>query len=166
MMGGGTIMTIDDELKELPTLEIVGRALAQFVRSLHPKDKSLGPVTQIYGDGRPPFTEERYPKGDFILRGKKWVYDPNFVTFTLHYTRTENITLSLRGHPSEFQQQEVLPLLPGRGAVGGVGGYTECRITAPRQLAAAAACIERAYEIWHRGSLRTPTHPVSVEQPV
>src|SRR5438128_324477 len=109
-MGGGTIMTIDEEMKQLPTLEIVGLALAQFARSLHPKDKSLGPLTHIYRDGRPPFTEQGYPKGEFILHGNKWVYDPNFVTFTLHYTRKKNITLSLRGHPSKFKQQDILPL--------------------------------------------------------
>jgi len=126
-------MTIDEELQQLETLKHVGRALADFVRSL------------------PPSVKPNYCEGEFKRQGKKWVHDPNFVTFTLHYIRTENITLSLRGNPSQFQQSDVLPLQPGRGAKTSKGGYSECRISGARQLGAAAVYIERAYEIYRKG---------------
>jgi hypothetical protein len=135
-------VNIDEELKHLPTLESVGRALAQFARSLH-------------------------PSGDFKLRGRKWVYaPPKFVTFSLVYKRKKNISLSLRGNPTEFEEKDVLPLRPGRGANNSRGGCSECQITDAKQLSAAASYIERAHIISRRGRNRMPKTPVTIEEKV
>lgn len=87
--------------------------------------------------------------GKFELSGNRWVVRPNnFVTFEPHYQRALNIAVSLRGNPSEFAEFPELPLKQG------MAGYSECSITNPNQLAAAAFYVRRAHEIYQRGRVR------------
>ena len=124
-------MTIFDELRRLPELEAVGQALVQFTRSLHP--------------------------GDFVAEGKRWVYEPNFVTFTIQWQRAHSIAVTVRGYAFEFPDSPVLKLEKDRG------GYSIFRIESPRQLAAAPVFIERAHELALRGAAR-PVKRVVVKE--
>jgi hypothetical protein len=94
------------------------------------------------------FAESLHPNHAVELKGERWVFNPNFVTLTPHWKRVTNIAFSLRGNPDEFPQDPVLPLKAG------MAGYSECTVTEPRQLAAAAAYIQRAYELYQRGRTR------------
>ncbi|WP_274061511.1 hypothetical protein [Vibrio parahaemolyticus] len=115
---------IQNEMKKLGTLAVVGTALASYAESI--------------ADG-----------GKFELSGNRWVVRPdNFVTFEIHYQRTLNIAVSLRGNPCEFAEFLELPLKKG------MGGYSECSITKPCQLAAAAFYVRRAHELYQRGRSR------------
>ena len=128
--------TIESEIDQLRGITNIGRALVDFARSLRP--------------------------GEFHLEGKRWVFRPdNFVTMSIHCTRANNLSLSLRGAPSEYDQSDKLKLNSGMGHV-----YAECKIERRDQLAAAASYIERAHEIYRRGRGRTPTQPVTMEKQV
>ena len=74
---------------------------------------------------------------------------PNFVTFTIRHKQKRHLTISLRGNPSEFDVSPDLSLKEGRA-----GAYSECNVTSPRQLAAATAYVQRAYELYKRGASR------------
>ena len=104
------------------------------------------------------FAESLFPKCRFIKKTNRWVADPNFVTFDIHWKRAKNVALSLRGDPTEFDQAAVLPLKRG------MGGYSECTVTNPAQLAAAASYISRAAEIYSRGRTRIKKRPIVKEQ--
>ena len=115
---------IQDEMKKLGALAEVGVALVIYAESI--------------ADG-----------GKFELSGNRWVVRPNnFVTLEPHYQRALNIAVSLRGNPSEFAEFQELSLKEG------MAGYSECSITKPSQLAAAAFYIRRAYELYQRGRNR------------
>ena len=90
--------------------------------------------------------------------GRRWVSRPsNFVTFEVHHQIANNLTLSLRGNPAEFIEFNELRLRPGQA------GYSECPVTDPIQLCAAAWYIRRAFELYHRGRSRVQTKPRLVE---
>ncbi|WP_206486579.1 hypothetical protein [Thalassotalea sp. G2M2-11] len=117
-------MNIRDNLNELGDLSIVGLAIADYSESIA-------------------------DNGKFELNGKRWVIRPNnFVTLEPHWKRAKNIAISLRGNPSEFAEFKELPLKEG------MSGYSECTITTPNQLAAAAFYIRRAQEIYSKGRNR------------
>jgi hypothetical protein len=127
-------VSLNSELLALPELRDIGSALVQFIEALH-------------------------PGGDFSLKGRRWVYDPNFVTLTVQSARAKNIVISLRGKPDEFPQDRDPPLRTDQH------GYSACTLDSARQLAAVTSYIERAYEIWARGRSRAPTTPVVYERP-
>ena len=79
------MMSIHDEIGKLRTLRDVGTALVQYTRTLTP--------------------------GQFQRRGQEWVYYPaNFVVFRVQWKRNQDIVLTLRGTPREFEAFEELPL--------------------------------------------------------
>ena len=85
-------MTIEQEIQQLRSISSIGLALVAFTRAIH-------------------------PKGDFTLESRSWIYRPdNFVTLEVHFQRANNITLSLRGITTEFEEYPVLPLTSGHGA--------------------------------------------------
>src|SRR5438445_795244 len=118
-------MTIEQEIQQLESISPVGLALVAFARAIH-------------------------PTGDFVLESRSWIYRPdNFVTFDIHFQRANNITLSLRGGTSEFDEYPLLPLTIGMGHV-----YSRCKIERADQLDAASYYIRRALELYQRGRSR------------
>jgi len=113
-------MTLEEELKNIPKLTEIGLALAQFAASL--------------------------TEGEFIHEKKKWVYrQDNFIAFTIQYARAKNIAISLYGNHRDFTKDSILEIYSGRSY-----NYIECRVTEPRQLAAAANYIQRAFELYSK----------------
>jgi hypothetical protein len=100
------------------------------------------------------------PEGKVSFENKngRWVFDPNYVTLQIHYKRTNNIRISLRGNPEEFQIQEELPLKAG------MGGYSECSFEHPTQMYAATSYIRRAWQIYNKGRNRTHTKPKTINE--
>ena len=117
-------MTIEAEIRQLPNLKHIGLALVEFVYSLQ--------------------------KGSFKKKKSEWVYDPNFVAFTIRYKRAEKIHLHISTYPTEIEDRTILPLYAGRWP-----DYMRCEITSARQLACAARYIEASYSEWHRGIFGT-----------
>ena len=79
------------------------------------------------------------------------------MAFEVHQ-RARNITISLRGAPTEFQSFKELELSSGMGHV-----YSECKITRPAQLEAATSYIARAAETFRKGRSRVKTQPIRGE---
>lgn len=116
---------LEQEMSHLPELNDIGRALVQFAKAQFP-----GLSFEANSQGR-------------------YVAAPdNFVTFSVHWQRAKNITVTLRGNPDEFLAFEELSLQPD------MGGYSSFKITNASQLAAAAFCIRRAAEIYRAGRVR------------
>jgi hypothetical protein len=117
-----------DELGKMSKLGSIGTALAQFAESL--------------------------TEGEFKLESRAWVFRPcNFVTFRLTWKRkrSEKIALSLwGGRALHSVESPELKLWAGRWA-----DYRSCDVTLPRQLAAAAVYIEKAFKLY-RGSRNWP----------
>ena len=126
-------MTLEDDIKKLKGITRVGFSLVDFIRSIHP--------------------------GEFQLEGNYWVYRPdNFVTIDVHWKRANNITLSLRGAPTEFVTHAGSPLTYGMGNV-----YSRCKIERADQLDAASYYIRRALELYQRGRSRPIRRPRTIE---
>lgn len=126
-------MALEDQIRNLDKIDRIGLALLDFVRAIHP--------------------------GEFELKGNSWIYRPdNFVTMDVHWQRANNLTLSLRGAPKEFDVRDCLPLSYGMGRV-----YSRCKIERPDQLDAASSYIRRALELYQRGRSRPITHPRTIE---
>lgn len=94
---------------------------------------------------------------EFIKKGQRFVGQPNFVTFEVHHQRANNLTISLRGNPSEFLADENLPARKSQN------GYSEIKVTAPEHLRAAANHIHQARIVYDRGRTRVPKKPKLVE---
>lgn len=125
-------MTILDEMEKLRTLGDIGSALVQYTTTL---------------------TEGRFERG-----GSEWVYRPaNFVVFRMQWKRNQDIVVTLRGIPREFEACKELPLRHGRAT------YSRCTVSDPRHLRAAACYIARAHELWQRGRSRRVKRPVTTE---
>jgi hypothetical protein len=128
-------MSLSQEIGNLDGIAPLGHALVEFVTAIH-------------------------PGGTFEREGKSWVYRPdNFVVFDVHYQRANNLTLSLRGAPREFETHADLPLIYGMGRV-----YARCKIESADQLDAAAYYIRRALELYKRGRSRPALTEVRVEK--
>lgn len=124
---------LEDEIANLTELKHVGLALVEFASSLVDGTK-------------------------FEAHERRWVARPhNFVTFEIHWQRTKNIAISLRGNPSEFLPFPELPLKAG------MAGYSECKVTSTRQLAAASSYMATAAELYAKGSTRVRTKPVLIK---
>jgi hypothetical protein len=116
---------LEQEMSHLPELKEVGLALAQFAKAQFP-----GLSFEANSQGR-------------------YVAAPdNFVTFSVHWQRAKNITVTLRGNPDEFLGFDELTLKPD------MAGYSSFKVTEVNQLAAAAFCIRRAAEIYRAGRVR------------
>ena len=125
-----------DEAKKLPELVDTIRALAAFAKSLAPEAK-------------------------YWIQGERYVLYPNFVAFTVRHKRSHHLTITLRGNIGEFDGFSELPLKEGRA-----GSYADCNLRSPKELAAAAAYIQRAYQIYQRGGARVRKKIVKTEVPV
>lgn len=126
-------MSLKEEISNIPELKCVGLALLEFSEALI--------------DGT-----------EFQAHDRRWVSRPhNFVTFEVHWQRAKNISISLRGNPTEFVQLSELPLKAG------MAGYSECKVTSPKQLHAASSYIARAAELYQRGSKRVQKTPLVIE---
>jgi hypothetical protein len=124
---------LKDDIATIPELKNIGLALIEFAESL-------------------------FPDTQFEAEGKRWVARPNnFVTFEVHWQRVRNITMSLRGNPEEFIESDKLPLNAG------MAGYSECKVTSPKQLDVASSYVARAGELYKRGRDRTRTTPAVIE---
>jgi hypothetical protein len=118
---------LESEIAHIPELNEIGKALVQFARAQFP-----GLTFEATGQDR-------------------YVAAPeNFVTFSVHWKRAKNITVTLRGNPFEFAVFEELPLKAD------MGGYASFKLEHPRQLAAAAMHIQRAAELYKAGRTRSP----------
>ena len=124
-------MNIADELEELNDINHCGFALLQYAVSL------------------PEIAE-------FNNKSGRWVCKPNYVTLQIHHKRANNIRLSLRGNPSEFEQHSELPLKAG------MAGYSECSFNNCSQLFAAASYIRRAWQIFNKGRNRDHSCPTTI----
>jgi hypothetical protein len=128
-------MGVREDMNRLPKLKNMGLALIDFVESLHPGIS-------------------------FDKKSQRWVPSENFVTFTIHFVRSRNIVVSLRGNPDEFIQfPDLLPLREGMGG----GSYSECTLKNPNQLPAIAMYIQKAYELYKEGRGRKKKHPQITE---
>ena len=116
---------LETEIAKIPDLKETGVALVQFAKSLFPGLKF-----------------EANAQGRFVAS------PDNFVTFSVHWQRAKNITITLRGNPEEFLPFGELVLKPD------MGGYSSFKVTKIGQLAAAAFCIRRAAEIYRAGRVR------------
>ena len=124
-------MNIADELIELDDINHCSFALLQYAVSLP-------------------------EKATFTNKSGRWVLDPNFVAFQIHHKRANNIRISLRGNPTEFEEQPELALQPG------MEGDSECSFESPAQLFAASAYIRRAWRIFNKGRGRDQTRPITI----
>lgn len=125
-------MSIDIELSELQAIRHAGFALLEYAASL----------------------PDHY--GGFENKSGRWVCEPNFVTLEIHHKRAQNIRISLRGNPDEFEHHDELPLKAG------MNGYSECSFESPAQLFAAASYIRRAWQIFIKGRGRAKSRPVTI----
>lgn len=116
---------LETEIAKIPEIKDVGTALVVFARSQFPG-----------------LQFEENSQGRFVAN------PANFVTFSVHWQRAKNITVTLRGNPDEFLPFEELPLKPD------MAGYSSFKLTEVRQLAAAAFYIRRAAEIYQAGRVR------------
>ena len=116
---------IEDEVTKIPELKDIGLALIQYAKSLFPNLKF-----------------EANSQGRYVAT------PDNFVTFSIHWQRAKNITVTLRGNPQEFLCFQELELKPD------MAGYSSFKITSVSQLAAAAEYIRRAAEIYRAGRER------------
>ena len=116
---------LEAELAKIPELKDVGTALVAFARALFP-----GVHFEANAQGR------------FVAM------PDNFVTFIVHWQRARNITVTLRGNPSEFLPFDELALKPD------MAGYSSFKLTGVKQLAAASFYIRRAAEIYQAGRVR------------
>jgi hypothetical protein len=128
---------MSEELKgrifELSEIEVIGWALVQYANSLSPGSKYKSESAR------------------YVLR------PDNFVTFSVHSKRANNLTVSLRGKVSEFEIQPELKLQRDQN------GYCLFKLRKPEQLHAAASYIQRAAELFKRGRQRMPKTPRTVE---
>jgi hypothetical protein len=126
---------LESDVAEIAELKHVGVALAQFACSL-------------------------FPESDFRREGRRWVFRPeNYVTFSVHSSRSRHIRLSLRGNREEFSEHIGTPLKKGRNP-----SWSECIVADPRQLLAAASYIDRAAELFKRGRRRIHKKQIVIER--
>ncbi len=123
----GNSITIYEEMANIPGLQAVGIALVQYAESL---------------DGS---RFSRTPNG--------WVMAPvNFVALRVQWKQSQDLMMTLRGRPGEFESElglgRELELKPARG------GYSRCWVTHPKHLKAAIAYIALAHQLYRRGRRR------------
>ena len=98
----------------------------------------------------------------FHREGDRYVGFPkNFVAFTPRVVRANHVTIELRGAPSEYLVDPVLPLNDARA-----GSYSSCEFKSVRHLAAAASYLQRSHELYLRGRNRSRRTPRVEEVPV
>ena len=125
---------LEQEIAHIPELKESGVALVQFA------------IAQFPG-----LEFSSTDQGRFVAS------PDNFVTFTVHWKRAKNITVTLRGNPSEFLAFDELSLKAD------MGGYSSFKFEQPCQLAAAAMHIRRAAELYRAGRERAQKTPKVVE---
>ena len=104
------------------------------------------------------FAQSLEPSSSLQWDGARYVMRPkNFVTFKVHHKRANNLTVTLRGTPKEFEQQ------PGLQLKADQNGYSIFRLEKNQQLAAAALYVRRAHELFERGRQRPLKTPKTIE---
>ena len=126
-------MTLEDDVAHLPELAATAIALATYAASL-------------------------FPNARFVKKGRRWVCEPNFTSFEVRWQQRKAIVMTVRGLWWEFEKQDVLPVKRARGA-----SYSECWITSPRQLAAAAVYLATAAALFRAGPRRPATRSSRLE---
>lgn len=125
-------MSLTEELKQVPSLLHPAQALVAFA-------EAIGSVT-------------------FHAEGERWVARPhNFVTFKVQAARKQDLVVTLRGNPFEFETQEEIKLKADRP------GHSRFNFGHPRELQAAATYIKRAHQLYQRGAGRPPKTPRTTE---
>ena len=117
----------EDELARLPDLREVGTALAVFAAIIAKLDDY-----------------ERDSSG-------RWVGRPtNFVTFKVQWKMSRDIAVTLRGYASEFKLDADIKQVtkPGLEPKDDRTGYSRVNLKSASQLAACAAYIAQALEIY------------------
>jgi len=114
---------LQDEIKLIPLLEKPASELIKLARSL-------------------------FSTTSVAKEGKRWVFNPNFVTFHVQHARAKSIAVTLRGNPQEFPRRPELELKADRP------GYSIFRLESPDQQAAASEYIKRAAELYKQGRSR------------
>ena len=90
--------------------------------------------------------------------GSRHVTRPNnFATFVVHHKRANNLTVTLRGKPSEFEHQPELDVRADQN------GYSIFKLERSDQLAAATLYVRRAFELFNRGRGRTVRSQKTIE---
>jgi len=118
-------MGLDDQLGGVhPDLALVIKAL--FTSVCH-----LVPGTQLI----------------YHPRSRQHVSSPNVVAFRI-VPRKGLVRMRVYGHPYKFENQPDLPLKPYRYS------YSECALSSPAQLSAAARYIKQAADFKRRGRRR------------
>ncbi|MCB1433839.1 MAG: hypothetical protein KDK75_15515 [Alphaproteobacteria bacterium] len=112
------------EVSKLSKIHRVAGGLVEFALSLEPN------------------SELKSEHGRYVVRPK------NFVTFSVHSSRTNNLTVTMRGNPSEFEHTAELLVKKDQN------GYSVFRLEEIGQLAAAANHIKRAHTLFDRGRTR------------
>jgi len=126
--------SIVTEVNHLQNINEVAFALIQYARSLE-------------------------PESDYVPENDRFVLRPaNFVTFSVRWKKANNITVSLRGNPNEFEKLPELLIQQDQN------GYSLFRFEQVNQLFAAASYIRRAHELFERGRQRRQTTPLTVER--
>ena len=98
------------------------------------------------------------PDNHIEAKGSRFVLSPeNFATFTIHSARANNLTVSLRGNPEEFEHQSELEIVKDQN------GYSSFKLKQTGQLAAASIYIRRTHELYSRGRGRPVLKPKTVE---
>lgn len=116
-------MTLQDEIALIPELEKATTQLVQLAQSL-------------------------FPNSAVEKKGRRWVLEPNFVTFQIQHARARNVAVTLRGNPDEFSQRPDLNLKADQA------GYSIFRLETADQLNSASDYILRAAELYKQGRRR------------
>jgi hypothetical protein len=121
------------EISALDAISTAARALAEFSEAI-----SIG--------------------SKFVSEGPRFVLRPaNFVTFSVHHKRANNLTVSVRGNETEFEKRPELLLKKDQN------GYSTFKFEKAEQLEAAAYYIKRAFDLYERGRTRDQKTPRTVE---
>jgi hypothetical protein len=92
-------------------------------------------------------------EGTFTKKNARYVYEPNFITFSFHTSRKSHVTITLRGEVGEFEPYTHLPLRAARGS-----SYSACNYSNILQLDALLTYIKRAHGLFTEGPKRTRFH--------
>lgn len=116
---------LENEIDKLRDLEIVGKALVEYA-------KTLIEDLNFYADSQ----------------GRYVATPHNFITFKVHWQRANNLTVTLRGNPEEFATLPELALSRDQA------GYSSFKLKEKKQLCAATLYVRRSAEIYERGRER------------
>ncbi len=86
----------------------------------------------------------------------RYVSDPNFVTIKPQIARANNLAVTIRGNPHEFEKGEMIVVK------GDQAGYSRFILDNPKQLADCLMHIDRARTLYDRGRTRSQSTPTTI----